>query len=168
MNKPTSSLNLSLKQESKMSKQAERMKKENNFIHQQLNDRRVPFKAPEGYFDTFAERVMEQIEAPTEEKHRRKLLLRIIRPVLAMAASFTIIFMLVYFSTQVYNRAENKQALAQLENEDSYFNLFHINDHSMLMAFENVEQSNEYNEEIMETYLMASVSEIELIELRRN
>lgn len=145
------------------------MKKESKIIHQHASERRVPFKVPEGYFDTFAERLMEQLDTPGEEKQGKKLLFRIIRPMLAMAASFTIIFMLVYYSTQVYERTENKQSLAQLESsEDNYFDLFHINDHSMLMAFENVEPVNEYNEEIMETYLMASVSDIELIELRNH
>ncbi|MGF7138488.1 hypothetical protein [Roseimarinus sediminis] len=144
------------------------MKKESKIPHQQASDRRVPFKVPEGYFDTFAERLMEQIDAPDEEKQGKKLLFRVIRPMLAMAASFTIIFMLVYYSTQVYERTNNQQSLTQLDSEDNYFDLFHINDHSMLMAFENVEPGNEYNEEIMETYLMASVSDIELIELRNH
>jgi len=61
-----------------------------------------PFRVPDGYFDTLEDLIEARIadeEAPVSSKGK---LIRMMKPMLAMAASFALVFMLVYYPLSVF------------------------------------------------------------------
>lgn len=69
----------------------EEEKTERDFLKQPQN----PFRTPEGYFDSIESRVMSQIESQAKKKGPAGKVVRILKPLLGLAASITIIYMLV-------------------------------------------------------------------------
>lgn len=119
-----------------------------------------PFRVPENYFDQFSEKLMQRIDAEQPVSKGNKLI-RILKPTLAMAASFAAIFMIVYFTVNGSNQkySENTESIDELE----YLNLV-ITDDSELISTINDANENEvyYDKEDVESYLLASVSDYEL------
>ena len=73
------------------------MKEKNKHIESPLSQikKENPFGTPEAYFDTFSERLSSRIQ--TEEKPSAKVQwLNILKPVLGLAASFGLVFFLLY------------------------------------------------------------------------
>ena len=134
-------------------------KKETNKNTDNL-ERKNPFRTPEGYFENFSTRVMDRIE-----EHNKissiQMFTRIIRPALAIAASFAIIFLLIYVPVNILR----PQITMNIEEADSFelFKYYNINDQTMINIFEE-EHNDTYDEELLETVLLASVSDIELLE----
>ena len=120
-----------------------------------------PFTVPEGYFDTFQERLMERIETEDVKSKPLQTLIRILRPVLAMVASFVLIFFIIYIPIKQigFSTAEKSRV-----NEMGIMDYYIINDRAIYEAFTQ-DTVEHYNEAIVEAYLMASVSDIELMEL---
>jgi len=56
-----------------------------------------PFKVPEGYFDSLQDRIEARIEAEETTLTKKQQVLRILKPVLTMAASFALAFLLLYY-----------------------------------------------------------------------
>ena len=70
---------------------------------------KAPFDVPEGYFETLEDRLVAQIEALEEKPNTRQTIIRILKPVIGLAASFLLILILVKyplnkFTTQITNR----------------------------------------------------------------
>ncbi|MBR6424310.1 MAG: hypothetical protein IKS47_06520 [Bacteroidales bacterium] len=57
-----------------------------------------PFKMPEGYFETFEDRLMERISVETKQEapSRRQRIWLVVKPALALAATFALIFGMGY------------------------------------------------------------------------
>ncbi len=78
-----------------------------------------PFKVPEGYFETFADRLMVRIEEE-EQPNKKRTLFFYLKPVLMMAASFAFVMLLVYVPIRKFFPATGKAYLAQQKvNVDS-------------------------------------------------
>ena len=73
------------------------MKEENENIENGLGNLKKdnPFRVPEGYFETFADRLKVRIEED-EQSDKKKSLFFYLKPVLMMAASFAFVMLLVY------------------------------------------------------------------------
>ena len=142
------------------------MSKKDKHIEFKLPENKLPFTAPEGYFDAFPERVMNKIDAEiTPAVHFPQKIIRILRPALAMAASFTIIFFLVYLSVRHFGSNVSQDSTANASGEIGYVdNYYLINDRTIYEAFEE-DTDESYDEAVVETFLLASVSDIELMEL---
>lgn len=121
-------------------------------------DKEIPFKTPDGYFDTLSDNIMDKIENEITIKPATKMI-RLLKPLLAMAASFTIIFMLIYFPLKTFGPQFGLNQKIELETE--YIDIYHFNDFEIAEALE-IESEPVYNDEVMEMILLASVSEIEL------
>jgi hypothetical protein len=61
-----------------------------------------PFKVPDGYFDTLEDRIEARVASETKSISPKGKVIRMIKPLLAMAASFAIIFMLVYYPLSIF------------------------------------------------------------------
>ena len=59
--------------------------------------RENPFDVPEGYFDMVEDRVEERIMAEESESTRGQKLIRMVMPILGLAASFALAFLLIYY-----------------------------------------------------------------------
>lgn len=73
------------------------MKEKDENIENQFGNRRKdqPFNVPEGYFETFADRLMARIEEE-EQPDKKRSLFFYLKPALMMAASFAFVMLLVY------------------------------------------------------------------------
>ncbi len=73
------------------------MKETDENIENKFGNRKKdqPFKVPEGYFETFADRLMARIEEE-EQPDKKRSLFFYLKPVLMMAASFAFVMLLVY------------------------------------------------------------------------
>lgn len=90
--------------------------------------RENPFGTPEAYFDTFSERLNSRIQAE-EKPVTRQRWLNIFKPVVGLAASFALVFFLLYvplenFLPQIWNNYLAKHpgnTVQTVANNDSYF-----------------------------------------------
>lgn len=73
------------------------MKETNENIENQSGNLKKgqPFRVPDGYFETFADRLMVRIEEE-EQPNKKRSLFFYLKPVLMMAASFAFVMLLVY------------------------------------------------------------------------
>lgn len=139
------------------------MSKELKHITDMFPDKTNPFKTPEGYFDTLTDRIMNQVDLQENKGKSKHGIIRYLKPALAMAASFVIVFMLVYFPVKSWGP---KMANS---NEHEYYN----QDMLLYMVSENIIYEEYYaqaeekiNDEVLESVLIASVSEMDLMNLK--
>jgi hypothetical protein len=123
-----------------------------------------PFNTPAGYFEMLEDQIMSKIEQP-QLPAKRESLLFYLKPVLGIAASFALVFLLVYYPMKAITSKN-----AQVVNETVSFDLeflpqTFINDHDLIESLERMEQSNFIEEAVIETVLLASLSDVELMEL---
>lgn len=140
------------------------MVKKNNIKQASKNN---PFIVPEGYFDTFSERLMERIDHSEKPaiSAPRSTILRFIKPVLAMVASFTIIFLLIYTPMQILGPKSLSQNNEPLQVFPEFMNFYQVNDHAIIQAFEQTETEHEYDDQFIENVLIASLTEYDLLQL---
>lgn len=141
------------------------MEKKNNTLPSDLHLKGNPYMVPEGYFETFSDRLMQRIDQEELPKKKSEGIIRYLRPVLAMAASFAIIFFMVYAPVRMFS---TKQAPLQAEQ---YYNglseiisFYKVNDLAIIHAFEN-DETIEYDDVFIESVLLASMSEYDLLNL---
>ena len=96
------------------------MKETNENIENQFGNRKKdqPFKVPEGYFETFPERLMIRIEEE-EQPDKKRSLFFYLKPVLMMAASFAFVMLLVYLPIKKFFPSGNGYFSQQQSNIDS-------------------------------------------------
>lgn len=116
-----------------------------------------PFGTPDKYFDNFSARLQMKIE---EEKkvvpHPKNRLIRILKPALGLAASFALVFMLVYWPLKSFMTSEVADNTEALEYSDSEFlNIVEDLDENSFFAI--LEESNG-TEDLTEDDLLAYVS----------
>jgi hypothetical protein len=81
-----------------------------------------PFRVPENYFETFADRLRVRIEEE-EQPNKKKTLFLYLKPVLMLAASFAFVMLLVYVPIKKYFPASQGYVSQQQLNNDSTDNL---------------------------------------------
>ena len=97
------------------------MKKTEENIENQFENlgKGQPFRVPEGYFETFAERLMVRIEVE-EHPSKKRTLFFYLKPVLMMAASFAFVILLVYVPLKKFYPTTGKAYVSlQKVNTDS-------------------------------------------------
>jgi len=97
------------------------MKETNENIENQFGNRKKgqPFRVPEDYFETFADRLMVRIEEE-EQPNKKRSLFFYLKPALMMAASFAFVMLLVYVPIKKFFPTTGKAFVAgQKVNIDS-------------------------------------------------
>ena len=97
------------------------MKEENENIENLFGShiKGQPFRVPEDYFETFADRLKERIEEE-EQPNKKRTLFVYLKPVLMMAASFAFVMLLVYVPIKKYLPSTDKGYITQQKwNSDS-------------------------------------------------
>ena len=125
-----------------------------------------PFRAPEGYFDALEDRVMARIAADAAEQPQRRPVWRILKPALALAAAFAIIFGMGYgvlALTHTLDRGVGTSAsegFASVEEEL-------IRPVSLIEYYQSepVEENAELDEETLVDYLSSSLSWADLADI---
>lgn len=135
-------------------------------------NRKLPFRVPKNYFDDFSARLQSQLHAEEEDvPSRGKSVIRYLKPVLGLAASFTLIIMLVYWplnkflpdylartNTAIEHDTEMDEFLPSIEHldENTFFTFL------METVSGNRETEEDFNDEELLTYISANVSNYEL------
>jgi hypothetical protein len=145
-------------------KAMQKMKNEKEHINIDQIGKRNPFKVPEGYFDTFSDRLMTKIDEPAQEKSRF-IGFRALKPVLALAASFALVFLLVYVPMNTFFPSEAKNNQGKATPEYEYFEyLAYFGEHTIYQLINEEHTKTPVNYDIVETVLTASLTDYELYE----
>ncbi len=117
-----------------------------------------PFGTPKNYFNDFSARLHTELEkekaAPAEQKTR---LIQLLKPALGLAASFALIFLLVYVPLKTFTPSEVTEVAENSEYSDSeLINLLEKLDENSFFAL--LEESSDDQETFSDEDLMAYVS----------
>lgn len=131
-----------------------------------------PFKVPENYFGDFSARLHSRLESENNlDPQEKKGIVRYLKPVLGMAASFALIFMLVYWPLKSFlpgYMAETTTVIEQENEMDTYMpSIERIDENSffslIVETISGTEEAEEgFNDEELLNYISANVSDYEL------
>lgn len=149
------------------------MTNKNNILPDfQKNSQKPPFKVPENYFETLEERIETRIASEAEEVSKKGKVIRMLKPILAMAASFALVFLLVYYPLSVFlPDYMAKQSEIKVDQQDSVsdddilFSYFPISDEALYQALNNDTTSQadtSINADEMLDYLSTAMNETEI------
>jgi hypothetical protein len=135
-------------------------------------NKELPFRVPEHYFDDFSARLQTKLKAETHAiTPQRNRFIRYLKPALGLAASFALVFMLVYWPVKEFlpdYLAKSSVTIETTEDDEHYFSYFENLDENSFFALiaepangRGTENGNFDDEELM-NYLSANVSDYEL------
>ena len=128
-----------------------------------------PYRTPKNYFDDFSARMhtaIEQEKMPDSEKKPR--IFQLLKPVFGMAASFAIIFMLVYVPLKTFVSKETTHVAQSSDYTDSeVLNVLEDLDESAFFALldEENESTDELTDDDLTLYVSANFTAYEIFEL---
>jgi hypothetical protein len=124
------------------------------------------FRAPDNYFDDFSARLQTRIEAEKRvlpEKENK--IIRLLKPVIGLAASFAIVVMLVYWPIKKFM---NNEIAANIDTEtvildDIYASMVEgIDEEAFYDLLETEEIVDDFSDEELFNYLSANVTDYEI------
>ena len=125
-----------------------------------------PFGTPDKYFDNFSAQLQVKLEAEKKvvpkQKHR---IIKLLKPALGLAASFALIFMLVYWPLNNFMSKEVAEINIEESNieEMEFLSMVEgIDENSFYALLDEPNGSNEFTDEDLISYLSVNVSEYEL------
>lgn len=131
-----------------------------------------PFGVPEKYFDDFSARLHHRLEVEKQDLPQPKnLFVRYLKPALGLAASFALIFMLVYWPVKTFlpnYLAKTNTAIETTNEDDAYLAFIERIDENSFFTL--VQESNlneetvngDFNDEELMNYLSSNISEYEI------
>ena len=131
-----------------------------------------PFDVPENYFDDFSARLQTRLEAEkTVLPKPKNRVIQLLKPAIGLAASFLVIFMLVYWPIKSflpnYLVKDNAAETAPMSEEDPYRAIIERMDENTFFALLN-ENENEItrevglNDEELMNYISSNISDYEI------
>lgn len=128
-----------------------------------------PFRTPEGYFDSLEDRIMKEIQLPGKKKTTSARIFRILKPAIGIAASITLVYLLVYYPiTNFMQKSIVKSEVSDTTTsnliDDSTLNFAFIDESTLLNAIFTEETSNiaEINPDEMLAYLSSGMNDLEI------
>lgn len=133
----------------------------------------VPFSTPKHYFDDFSARMQTRLEteiqAPPKQQTR---IIQFLKPVLGLAASFALIFMLVYTPIKIFVSSEIHQVAANTETISSDSELLKImeglEESSFFALLHESEDAAAFSDEELVMYVSANFTDYEIFEITEN
>lgn len=128
-----------------------------------------PFRTPDNYFESLEERIMGNIKVPTMKKSSSTQIIRFLKPVVGIAASLTLIFMLGYYSINTFMLKDT--ATTELTDPDStdllndyFINISSIDENSLMDAIFTDETNvfAETNPDEFLAYLSTGLNDVEI------
>lgn len=143
------------------------MKKEIRNTKTRLPERMNPFSTPDSYFDSFSERLMSRIDNEcVPETQEKTSFYRILRPALIMAASFAAVFFIIFIPVHTTDpeltSKSNDHTIELVDIMAFYF----MDENEIINAFENDDTYYSDNDAVLEEYLMASITEYDLVDFK--
>ncbi len=126
-----------------------------------------PFKVPQGYFETFEDRLEAQLQAAEEQKSPRQTIVRILKPVLGLAASFVLIMLLIKYPLQEITPMIGSEELSA-QNDSGWFedvlisSTTFMDDNSLLLNIDQNEDQTPAESEELINYLSTELNDYEI------
>jgi len=131
-----------------------------------------PFGTPDNYFDDFSARLQLRLEAEKKATVPRKIRFAdILKPALGLAASFAIIFMLVYIPLKTFMPSERTEVAAVTDDYDEAGILNYIEniDESSFISLLNEDENKDvFSDDDLTLYVSANFSDYEIYEKLEN
>jgi hypothetical protein len=134
--------------------------------------KKQPFRVPDNYFDDFSARLHTRLETETDVLPQSKgRVIRMLKPILGLAASFALIFLLVYWPIKSFLPDYVAKTETTIETttteEDSYISYVERIDENSFFAlirgvFTPDDAEDDFNDEELLSYLSANVSDYDL------
>jgi hypothetical protein len=123
-----------------------------------------PFRVPDNYFDDFYARLQYRLQAETNtHPEKESKIIRFLKPALGLAASFALIFMLVYWPVKTFlpgNSADN--TAIEIPDLEFFSIVDDIDENTFYNLLEDSDSSGEFSDEELVNYLSVNVSEYEI------
>lgn len=129
------------------------------------------FGTPKGYFDDFPARIHTKIEQEKQpETEKKPRIIQLLKPVLGLAASFALIFMLVYVPLKTFISKEITQVAETTEYIDNDFMdvLENIDESSFIALLDEPETTEDFTDEELVLYVSANFTDYEIFEYTEN
>jgi len=128
-----------------------------------------PFITPDYYFESLEDRIMGNINDQTKKKSSSTRIIQFMKPALGLAASFTIIFMLGYYSVNTFMlkdiaKTELPDTTTIYPLNDYLINLSSIDDNSLINAIftDEINVFAETNPDELLAYLSSGLNEVDI------
>jgi hypothetical protein len=125
-----------------------------------------PFKVPEHYFDDFSARLQTKLEAEkmiVPAKQNR--FIYYLKPALGLAASFALIFMLVYWPLKTFtpNQTANNNTDTEMSEDEGYLSIVEKMDENSFFALL-YEPTNavEFSDEDLVVYINTNITDYDI------
>jgi hypothetical protein len=86
-----------------------------------------PFRTPEGYFDTIEDRIVERLEPSIRKKTTTYRIVRFIKPVIGIAASLLLVYLLVKSPANVDNIQQSTNVSTTESTSTDLLDFFQLN-----------------------------------------
>ncbi|MFV0590034.1 MAG: hypothetical protein ACK5M7_01500 [Draconibacterium sp.] len=126
-----------------------------------------PFGTPDRYFDDFSARLQAKMEAETAASvPQRSKIFQLLKPAIGLAASFALIFMLVYVPLRLFEPKEINQVAEAVDTTDATFLTIieKIDDLSFVALLNDSEPETEFTDDELALFVSANFSDYELYE----
>lgn len=128
-----------------------------------------PFQTPDHYFDSIEDRVMGAIEHEAKKKANSFKVIQLLKPVLELAASIAIVYMLAYYPIKYFSPTSMVQSettdTTSLYIMDAYsLNTSLIDDNSLANAIfgDDIVSLSEINPDEVLAYLSSDMNDLEI------
>lgn len=126
-----------------------------------------PFEVPEGYFETLEDRIQAKITAETSLPTRKQKVIQLVKPILGLAASFALVFLLVHYPISKfmpwYAAQQGSEQTDEFQMEEEYFTSASFTDgYALLQALNNSENNHEFETTEIITFLSTELNDYEI------
>ena len=128
-----------------------------------------PFRTPDHYFDSIEDRVMGAIEHDAKSKSNSNKVFQLLKPILGIAASFTIVYMLAYYPLKYFSPKSVVKSditdTTSLNIMDAYsLNISFIDENSLVSTIfgDETTTSTAMNQEELLAYLSCDMNDLEI------
>ena len=146
---------------------------ENNAPELSKLKKEYPFRTPDNYFDDFSARLQMKLEAEKSARVPRKIkFMQVLKPALGLAASFALIFMLVYVPLKTFMPERATELAQNSEDYDADFGILNyiesIDESSFISLLNESENNDDFTDDELTLYVSANFSDYELYENLKN
>jgi hypothetical protein len=124
-----------------------------------------PFGTPDNYFEDFSARLQYKLEAEKKPAPKPQgIVIRFLKPALGLAASFALIFLMVYWPIKTFlPKTELADANEPALEEMEYLTMVEgIDENSFYALLDEPDNTSELSEDDLIAYLSANLSEYDL------
>lgn len=124
-----------------------------------------PFGTPDKYFDDFSARLQMRLEAEKQViPNQQNSIIRFLKPVFGLAASFTLIFILVYWPIKTFmpTQVTDKTEFLNINDMQYRNNMESLDENSFYALLEESTNSTNFSDEELISYVNTNVSEYEI------